>query len=160
MVEIEELKDDVKQDINTKIDTNAPLVEQFYQSSKTPYPSWAFASLLFPTPLFSKQIALNSSSGGYGGSKFLSKTKTIGPSPLNSLFFGGAMALGGWIINEGDVEDGSGFITAWTSLYLLVNGTNSLKALAHGKVWPLVLSGVAGGNLYIHGKRFFFGTAN
>lgn len=153
MVEITEIKDEVQKDINTKIDTNAPLTQQFYQSSRTPYPSWAFASLLIPTPLFSKQISLQSSSGG-----FLSKTKTVGPSPINSLFFGSAMALGGWIINEGDVESGSGFITAWTSLYLLVNCTNSIKALGHGKVWPLLLSGVAGGNLYIHGKRFFFGS--
>lgn len=154
MVEITEIKDDVKKDINTKIDTNAPLTEQFYQSSRTPYPSWAFASLLVPTPLFSKQLVLQNSTSG-----ILQKAKTVGPSSLNSLLFGGAMGLGGWIINEGDVESGSGFITAWTSLYLLVNGTNSIKALRYGRFWPLLLSGAAGGNLYIHAKRFFFGTA-
>lgn len=156
MVEITEIKDEVKDIQNKQIDKNAPLLTQFYQSSKTPYPSWAFTSLLLPTPLFSKQKILNSSNGG----GFMSKTKTIGPSPLNSLFFGSAMALGGWIINDGDVESGAGFITAWSSLYLLVNGTNSIKGLAYGKIWPLLLSGVAGGNLYVHGKRFFFGSSS
>ncbi|CCH42033.1 hypothetical protein BN7_1572 [Wickerhamomyces ciferrii] len=153
MVEITELKDDVQQDINNKIDTNASLTEQFYQSSKTPYPSWAFSSLLLPTPLISKQKILQQSSGS-----ILTKTKTIGPSTINSLGFGAIFALGGWIINEGDVESGSGFLTAWSSLYLLVNGTNSIKALGHGKIWPLLLTSVATGNLYINGKRFFYGT--
>jgi hypothetical protein len=66
------------------------------------------------------------------------------------------MALGGWIMYEGDIESGSGFITAWSSLYLVVNGRQAFNGIRYGRFWPVMLSGVALGEALLHGKRFFY----
>jgi hypothetical protein len=162
MGEITEIKDEIKQDIDSKVDQNASISQQLYQYSQTPYPAWVFSSLLLSTPFVLKQPLSTIQTGTSGGSfrsLFKGATGRIGPSPASSLLFGGAFALGGWIIRDGDVESGTGFITAWSTLYLIVNAKSSFKGLRYGKVWPILLSTVAGANAYTHGKRFFFTSA-
>lgn len=127
---------------------------KIYSTTTTPILPWTFATSLLATPLISKQIVLQQQSKSLL-TKQLSTVK-IGPSPVNSVFFGGAMALGGWIINDGDVEDGAGFMTAWSTLYLIVNGKSTFNCVKHGKVWPVVLTSMALTNGYFFGERFFF----
>ncbi|KAH3676217.1 hypothetical protein WICPIJ_009177 [Wickerhamomyces pijperi] len=162
---ITEIKDEVKQEVKAHVDPNASTLQQLYQYSSTPYPSLLQSALVLATPIISggpeKTLAAPHGSVGGGGS-FLSsaaKVKQIGPSPLSSLLFGSAFALGSWIIYDGDVDSGSGFITAWSSLYLIVNGRGTLKGVLRGKPWPLLLAGVSGVNALIYGRRFFFGSA-
>ena len=136
MGEITEIKEEVKQDIATKVDSNASYSEQLYQYSQTPYPSWLFAGLLLSTPLVTKQPApkIQTTTGGGSFASFLksSSKNRVGPSNASSLLFGGAMALGGWIIRDGDVESGTGFITAWSTLYLVVSARSCLTGLRYG----------------------------
>lgn len=163
MGEITEIKDEVKADINSNVDPNAPVSVQLYQYTKTPYPAWVMSAMLLATPLVYNQpkATIQTTTGGTLGSVFKNASKSkVGPSPASSLLFGGAMALGGWIIRDGDVDSGTGFITAWSTLYLIVNAKSSLNGLRYGKVWPLLLSGIAGINAYNHGKRFFFNPQN
>ncbi|CDR36870.1 CYFA0S01e05160g1_1 [Cyberlindnera fabianii] len=157
MVEITELKDEAKQQLS-KVDSSASFTEQLYQYSQTPYPSWILSGMLLATPFITSQPqAIQIANAQRGGMSFLGAAKKrIGPSNLSSLLFGGALALGGWIIQEGDVESGTGFITAWSSLYLVVSGRSMFNGIRYGRVWPVLLATAAGTNAYIHGKRFFF----
>lgn len=157
MGEITEIKDEIKE----KIVPQPTYSQQLYEYSQTPYPSWIFSSLLLSTPLILKQpvattIPTNKATGFFKGSQKI----RIGPSPLNALLFSSAFALGGWIIFDGDVESGSGFVTAWSSLYLIVNGRSALAGLKYGKPLPLLLTAIAAENAFIHGKRFFYTTTD
>lgn len=146
MVQITELPDEA-QDLNQRL----------YDATKTPYPSLVFSSMLFATPLLTSQPVAVQNSASSGLFRSL-KVKHIGPTTVSSVLFGSAMALGSWIMYEGDVESGSGFITAWSSLYLVVNGRQMFNGVRYGRVWPVMLSVTALGEAYLHGKRFFFGS--
>ncbi|QWU88410.1 hypothetical protein CA3LBN_002718 [Candidozyma haemuli] len=79
-----------------------------------------------------------------------------GERSLSCFLFGGASALGGYIMYDGDVPNGAGFTFAWSTLYLLVNGRPALKSLIRGHVSPLALAGLALGNAGIYGKEFIW----
>lgn len=74
-----------------------------------------------------------------------------------ALLFGAAEGLGSYMVYDGDAESGSGFCAAWGSLYLIMTGKGPLKALAHGKVWPLCVSLVTLGSTTCYGSRFITG---
>lgn len=163
MVSITEINEEVKGEIQSKVDPNASTFQQLYRYSATPYPALIQSALLLVTPLVSspqrQSVAPHSTAGGAGSFVSSSKINQIGPSPLSSLLFGSAFALGSWIIYDGDVDSGSGFITAWSTLYMIVNGRGSFKGILRGKPLPLVLTGLSGANALIYGRRFFFGSA-
>lgn len=58
------------------------------------------------------------------------------------------------MIYDNDLESGTGFLAAWNTLYLLVGGRGSVKALRYGKVWPLLLTTVSAGSAALYGRRF------
>lgn len=62
----------------------------------------------------------------------------------------------GWIIYDGDLANGAGFNFAWSTLYLIVNGTSSVKSLTLGRLNPIGLSMLALGNVGMYGKKFFW----
>ncbi|KAK9471308.1 uncharacterized protein V1510DRAFT_404289 [Dipodascopsis tothii] len=109
--------------------------ETFSRLAVTPVPAWAMAGSLLAT--FPRAAAL----------------PTYKPSRLSCLGFGGALALGGYIIYDGDQVNGAGFASAWSTLYLMANGKAALKQL---RPWPALLSGGALGTALLYGREFFF----
>ncbi|KAK9466808.1 hypothetical protein V1512DRAFT_262397 [Lipomyces arxii] len=101
----------------------------------TPYPAWAFTSALALT--FPRANAMK----GYY------------PRSLSCAGFGSVIAFGGYMIHDNDVINGAGFTSAWSILYLLVNGR---KAITQLKPWPAFLSMFALGNATLYGREFFF----
>lgn len=125
-------------------------------ASQSPLPAWALsASLIFAG--FNTHPPVSSKLGSSGGSSHFSKLLALAkPTRLSCFGFGAANALGGWIIYDGDLANGSGFSFAWSTLYLLVNGTPAVKSLLHGRVSPIALGVLALGNAGLYGKQFFW----
>ncbi|ODQ66403.1 hypothetical protein NADFUDRAFT_82233 [Nadsonia fulvescens var. elongata DSM 6958] len=101
----------------------------------TPYPAWALST----------SILLNYPKAA--------STPKFRPSKLSIAGFGAAAALGGFVIFDGSVVDGAGFCSAWSALYLLVNGTAGLKSL---RPLPILSTGLATVCAVAYGKTFFF----
>lgn len=137
------------------------VAQQLYDATLTPYPAWGLAAALLATPLATSQPQAVQIRNAQAGSGYLfsaaKKRLHVGPTTVSSVLFGGAMALGGWISSQGDVESASGFITAWSSLYLIVNGRQAFNGIRYGRLWPVFLSTAALGEAYFHGKRFLYG---
>lgn len=91
-----------------------------------------------------------------GSSVKISRALAVKPSRASCFTFGAANLLGAWVIYDGEPINGAGFNFAWSSLYLIVNGTASFKSLFRGKVSPLALSVLALGNAGLYGKKFFW----
>lgn len=125
------------------------------QASKSPLPAWALsASLLFAGLNAHKPVDAKL---GSGGSSHFSRTLALSkPTRTSCFLFGGAQALGGYIIYDDDVSNGAGFTFAWSTLYLLVNGRPAVKSLMGGRVSPLALSVLALGNAGIYAREFFW----
>lgn len=77
------------------------------------------------------------------------------PTKGSIIGFGTAFAIGGFIIYDGDLTNGAGFTSAWSLLYLMVNGTSSIKTM---RPWPIAISGLVGFNAINYGRKFFFPT--
>lgn len=122
----------------------------------TPYPAWFLsAMLLYKGVTTQKPIAdLTGSSGS--SAKFSQWLSVSKPSRISCFTFGAAHLLGGWMMYDGEIANGAGFNFAWSTLYLLVNGTASIKSLAHGRLNPVGLSILAIGNVGMYGKKFFW----
>lgn len=147
---------------------NESLSAQAYQLTATPYPAVVNGLALLATPMVSPQMSATAgmtspASSAKGVMKNVlsmpssrNSTRTIGPSNKAAMLFGGAQLLGAYIINDGDLENGAGFVTAWSALYMIVSGKGSVKALRYGRVWPLALSTLALGNTVLYGRRFLF----
>lgn len=135
---------------------SSSIKQQLDNAASTPYPAW-----LLSTTLLYKGITyhnpINSVQGSSGGSyKFSQNLSSAKPTRASCLTFGLTNLLGGWIIYDGDVINGSGFTFAWSTLYLIVNGRSSFKSVFRGRVSPLALSLLAVGNAGIYGKKFFW----
>ncbi|CAL9731396.1 hypothetical protein MOUN0_L07866 [Monosporozyma unispora] len=151
-----------------------------YQLSTTPYPALLQGSMLLMAPYLSPQlpiqmVASNSTlaqragtakNNGWFSPKVqdsmgpFARTKrvqNVGLSGRSALLFGLVSLAGSWMIFDDDLESGSGFTAAWSGLYLLLNGKASIKWLQYGKMWPLLVSGVALGNTAMYGRRFLTG---
>lgn len=124
-------------------------------ASTSPVPAWALsAALLYRGLTLQKPVDPKLGSGGsFNFSKSVAAAK---PNKLSCFLFGGASALGGYIINDGDVSNGAGFTFAWSTLYLLANGRPALKSLVRGHVTPLSFAVLALGNAGIYGKEFIW----
>ncbi|CAR25059.1 Loss of respiratory capacity protein 2 [Lachancea thermotolerans] len=130
--------------------------------SSTPYPALANSLMLLATPVVSPaaNAPARQAAQGAGWSRFgsfWSRPKLVGPSTKTALLFGAAQAVGSWIIYDGDLESGSGFLGAWSALYLIVGGRGSISALRYGRVWPLALSAAALSNTLLYARRFISG---
>ncbi|SCU90806.1 LAMI_0E03664g1_1 [Lachancea mirantina] len=124
----------------------------------SPLPALVNSALLFVTPMVSPAVKVDASGGVFrslGGFTGIlgSGTKSIGPSNKTVALFGTAQALGSWMIYDGDVQSGSGFLAAWSALYLIVAGRGSFKALRY-RTWPLALSVAAASNAYLYTREF------
>ncbi|CAB4257051.1 similar to Saccharomyces cerevisiae YIL087C AIM19 Putative protein of unknown function [Maudiozyma barnettii] len=133
----------------------------------TPYICLANAACILASPLISpaKKLAtsaipqeshrtmLPSSTTRVRGI-FNGRRKHVGLTTRNALLFGIANLAGSWMIYDDDIEDGSGFLMAWSTLFLIVNGRSSLTALKYRMVWPLMLSTMAVTNVGLYGRRF------
>lgn len=124
--------------------------------STSPFPAWATSvALLYKGAV--RPPAIASAKGSSGLSYQLSQSLALAkPSRASCFTFGAANALGGWIIFDGDHLNGAGFTFAWSTLYIIVNGTSSVKSLFRGRVAPVGLSLLALGNAGIYGKKFFW----
>lgn len=151
---INELTNDIPQKERSHI------AETMFQISSTPFAAWAFTSGLVISPMFKSASlrpasAVGSGSGSGSGSLigFFSK-KPISPYPNNAsvLLFGAMTALGGFMVYDNDPENGSGVITAWSSLYVIMN---TRRAIFSWKLWPKALVLCAIGNSAAYGSRFF-----
>lgn len=131
-----------------------------YEITSTPFPALVNAFMLVATPLVSPQTeapAAVTTKSRFLLTKLGSQSTKVGLSSKNALLFGAAQAAGAWMIHDKDLEDASGFLMAWSSLFLIVNGKQSLQALKYGRVWPLSLSTVAVASSLVYGKRFISG---
>lgn len=135
-----------------------PAWNDLYRYTATAYPAALNSALLLATPAVSPALeAPQSVASRTGGSRWLGalqRPRFLGPSGRTAVLFGAAQALGAWIIYDGDLESGSGFLAAWSALYMIVGGRGSIKALRYGRVWPLLVSTVTGANAYLYGRRF------
>lgn len=120
-------------------------------ASMSPLPAWALSASLLSKGLGENVDPKLGSVGSSTFSKALAK-----PTKASCLTFGAAHALGGYIIYDDDISNGSGFTFAWSTLYLLVNGRPSIKSFFHGRISPVALSVLALGNAGIYGKQFFW----
>ncbi|CCF60198.1 hypothetical protein KAFR_0J01310 [Kazachstania africana CBS 2517] len=134
---------------------------QLYDYSRTPYLSLINSAAILVSPIISPPVDIAITSNGKSRLLFKnlsSQTRRIGLTGKNALLFGTAQALGSWMIYDDDVESGSGFIMAWSTLYMIVNGKGSLRAITrYGRTWPFVLSCMATGNALLYGRRFISG---
>ncbi|CCC68704.1 hypothetical protein NCAS_0B06200 [Naumovozyma castellii] len=126
---------------------------QINDYTKTPYPAIINSALIFATPVLSPPIK----AGIVASGSFLRSQKTssvVGLTNKNVLLFGAAQALGAKMLSDGDIHNGSGFVAAWSTLFLIVNGKKSFKSLASARTWPLFLTIASLGNAIIYGRRF------
>ncbi|CCE63913.1 hypothetical protein TPHA_0G00770 [Tetrapisispora phaffii CBS 4417] len=131
--------------------------------SKTPYLAGLQSIMLLTTPVISPatvspsyvkyQPVLNASTLSTI-KNYLYSAKYIGPTNKSCYLFGAALAMGTGMLVDKDIENGSGFVSAWSALYLIASSRGSIKAVAYGKVWPLLLSGIACINSLAYGKRY------
>ncbi|KAK9455846.1 hypothetical protein V1511DRAFT_458382 [Dipodascopsis uninucleata] len=115
--------------------TKSDLSQNMSRLAITPYPAWGFSAALLAT------IPRANSFAQYR------------PRPLSCVGFGSVIAFGGYIISDNDAINGAGFTSAWSILYLLVNGRRGITQL---KPWPAMLSMYALGNAVVYGREFFF----
>lgn len=133
----------------------SPAWHNLYQYTMTAYPAALNSALLLATPAISPALESPQSVAGRTGLlTALQRPRYLGPSNRTALLFGAAQALGAWMIYDGDLESGSGFLGAWSALYMIVGGRGSVKALRYGRVWPLLVTTLTGANAYLYGRRF------
>lgn len=158
-------------------------LKYIYKLSATPYPAVLQSGILLATPYLSPQVpfqliasnnALAEKAGTIETSGWFSSSlqrglgsfartrgvEKVGISSRSALLFGIASLAGSWMIFDDDLENGCGFIAAWSSLYLLASGKSSLKWIKFGKVWPVFVSGLVLGNTVTYGRRYLTGGFN
>lgn len=148
---------ETKQEVKSLYDT-------IYQYTLTPYPAWIFSSCLLISPLVSPtHVIYNSWSAAISSrispvspiaSSKQPKLLQVGPKPASVALFAAANLLGGYMTYDGDYINGAGFTSVWSALYLLVNGKYVGNAVRYAKPWPVLLAGLAMGNVIIYGQRF------
>lgn len=122
----------------------------------TPLPAWALSAALLYQGVTSHR-PVDAKLGSGGSSRFSKALASQRPTRLLCFLFGGALALGGYIVYDGDVENGAGFSGAWATLYLLVNGRAAVKNFFWGRVKPVGYALLALGNAGVYGKQYIWG---
>lgn len=131
------------------------VLKKIEELQSTPYAAWAFSGALLLKGLSAPSASLVAQHAG-GAAIAGGKFALVRPTKLSCFLFGGAHLLGGWIMYDGDVDSGAGFNFAWSTLYLLVNGKAGLKSLFRARLFPLGLSLMAVGDVFLYGKQFFW----
>ncbi|AOA62634.1 hypothetical protein KP2612_001881 [Komagataella phaffii] len=129
--------------------------QQAYDYTATPYPAWLFSTSLLVTSWLPKseipQQAV--SPGRFSLFKFKTKPVSALPTKASCLLFGATVGFGGFMIYDNDLVNGSGFVSAWSILYSLVNARKGIWSL---RLWPKVLVGQALFTGLFYGQRFFW----
>lgn len=124
-------------------------------AANTPYPPWVFSSvLLYRGITATKPLQIAGSSGS--SAQFSQSLSVAKPNRASCFTFGLTTALGGYMIYDGEIENGAGFTSAWSTMYLLVNGKASVRSVLSGRVSPIALSLLALGNASIYGRKYFW----
>lgn len=88
------------------------LLSTVYGYTTTPVPGIINAALLLSTPLVSEQMQNPANAieraGRFRAVNVLTRPQYLGPSKKVALLFGGANALGAWMIHDHDLESGAG----------------------------------------------------
>lgn len=136
--------------------TKTSLLQTANELSTSPFPALLLgSSLLYKGLLSSPPISLPS--GTSGSSLKFGRTAAIAkPTRASCYLFGGANLLGAWLMYDGEPTNGAGFNFAWSTLYLIVNGTAGVKGLFRGRISPVALSALALGNAGIYGRKFLW----
>ncbi|CCG23175.1 hypothetical protein CORT_0D03320 [Candida orthopsilosis Co 90-125] len=134
------------------------LYEQLDALSISPIPSGILSGALFLKALTKTTSAAAIPNSGTSGSSFaFHKTLAASrPTRLSCTLFGSAMALGTYMMIDGDPLNASGFNFAWSTLYLIVNGKSSISSIFKGRVTPVALSGLALFDAALYGREFFW----
>ncbi|KAI3406068.2 hypothetical protein KGF56_001287 [Candida oxycetoniae] len=78
------------------------------------------------------------------------------PTRISCAFFGGALALGTFMMIDGDPLNASGFNFAWSTLYLFVNGKAAASSFFKGRMTPVALGSLALFDAALYGREFFW----
>lgn len=153
--------------INPAVENNKSILSKLYDFSATPYLGILNSACILASPFISPAIKVaTATTQAQPQSRlvplskspvvrlFKPRTGYVGLTRKNALLFGVSQLLGSWMIYDDDLEDGSGFLMAWSTLYLIVNGKSSIVALKYTRVWPLALSSIALTNLGLYGRRY------
>lgn len=133
--------------------------------SVTPYPPLLFSCSLFVTPFLRSSLVLlpqlqAAANNGSVITKFSPFGKTpirsANPTSLSCLVFGGAVALGSFMIYDNDLVNGSGVVSAWSILFSIVNFKRGLWSMS---LWPKYLIGLGAFNSYMYGRTFVLGSS-
>ena len=132
--------------------------EQLDSLSVSPVPSGVLSGALFLKALTKTSSAVSIPNSGTSGSSFaFHKTLAASrPTRLSCTLFGSAMALGTYMMIDGDPLNASGFNFAWLTLYLIVNGKSSILSIFKGRMTPVALSGLALFDAALYGREFFW----
>ncbi|KGU21143.1 hypothetical protein MGK_06031 [Candida albicans P57055] len=140
-----------------------PQTNSIYDSidklSVSPIPAAALGGSLVLKGLFGASATpVNVGATGGTGSAFKlgRKVAVARPTRLSCFTFGGASLLGAWMMYDGDPVNASGFNFAWSALYLIVNGKESISGIFKGRITPLGLGGLALFNTGLYGREFFW----
>ncbi|CAK9436993.1 uncharacterized protein LODBEIA_P14730 [Lodderomyces beijingensis] len=132
--------------------------ERLDEISYSPVPSGILsAALLLKAIKKSAPLPTIPNTGTSGGSyAFQQSLATAKPTRLSCGFFGGALALGTYMMYDGDPVNASGFNFAWSTLYLLVNGKSAVSSFFKGRLTPISLGALALFNAALYGREFFW----
>ncbi|ODV94891.1 hypothetical protein PACTADRAFT_50743 [Pachysolen tannophilus NRRL Y-2460] len=141
------------------------IYDQINSLATTPYPAAFFASSLFITPMVKDQripAPVATSLTSSLTSRFIRPTSSALPTTISSnptllscLLFGGFFGLGSFMINDNDLINGSGVISAWSALFCMVNFKRCIRSY---KLWPKFLVSQALFNGFIYGRNFILGA--
>lgn len=137
--------------------TKKSLFQTADELASSPYPALALGASLLYQGAFAVVPVTTSTSGTLGSSiKFSKALATSKPTKPACYLFGAANLLGAYMIYDGEPVNGAGFTFAWSTLYLLVNGSAGIKSVVRGRISPLALSVLAAGNVGLYGRKFFW----
>ncbi|KAI5962341.1 uncharacterized protein KGF55_003417 [Candida pseudojiufengensis] len=133
------------------------ILSRIDELSTSPIPAGLLSASLLLKGFTSSSTSTIPNSGTSGSSfAFHKKLQTAKPTKFGSLGFGSIMALGTYMMIDGDPINASGFNFAWSLLYLIVNGKSSISSLFRGHISPIGLSGLALFNTGIYGREFIW----
>ncbi|KAK9478918.1 hypothetical protein V1514DRAFT_319497 [Lipomyces japonicus] len=119
--------------------TKSDLSQTLSRIAITSLPAWGFSAALLATLPRARSVS------------------NYFPRPGSCVGFAAALGLGGYVVYDQDIINGAGFSSAWSTIYLIVNGKRAVTQL---RPWPVVLSLFALGNAGIYGREFFFPDIN
>ena len=142
----------------TSTSSHPSILQRLDNLSTSPIPSAVLSlALLLKALVKSRPLPAVPNSGTSGSSYALQQSLSLAkPTRTTCAFFGGALALGTYMMYDGDPLNAAGFNFAWSSLYLIVNGKSAILSFFKARFTPAGLTGLALLNAGIYGKEFFW----